>query len=59
MLFNNRVMVKEKIMMRLTGIDELFNRFEAEGWYDNADRDLAEGILFESSIIEVRPLVQW
>ena len=51
-------MVKEKIMMRLTGIDELFNRFEAEGWYDNADRDLAEGILFESSIIEVRPLVQ-
>ena len=36
---------------RLIDADALFKEFERNGWYDNADRDIAEDVLLDAPTI--------
>lgn len=42
--------------MKLIDMDALFKKFENIGWYDNADRDIAEDIILDFPTVDAEPV---
>ena len=49
--------MSDKREVRLIDANALFNAFESVGWFDNADRELAEDLILSAHTIDAVPVV--